>query len=125
MAAALLLPLAFFCLARGQDDFPVQNFNILIDSPQISEASEPWVLPLSKPLGEVSGLALDNKGHLVAFHRADRIWNEFSFDKNEKLNSSYGAIPNATIAVINPDNGEVSQLSIEAAHQLTFQYTVV
>jgi peptidylamidoglycolate lyase len=52
-------------------------------------------------------LALDNKGHLVAFHRADRIWNEFSFDKNEKLNSSYGAIPNATIAVINPDNGEV------------------
>ena len=64
-------------------------------------------MPLSKPLGEISGLAINAKGHLVVFHRADRIWNEQSFDKNEKLNKNYGAIPNATIAVVDPESGKV------------------
>ncbi|KAK6014707.1 hypothetical protein OSTOST_19904, partial [Ostertagia ostertagi] len=49
------------------------------EQPQDDEAeeqNEAFILPVSKPLGEVSGLAIDPKGRLVAFHRADREWNE-------------------------------------------------
>nr|CDJ90479.1 NHL repeat domain containing protein [Haemonchus contortus] len=71
------------------------------------EQSEAFILPVSKPLGEISGLAIDPKGRLVAFHRADREWDENSFDKKEVFNKKLGPIKNATIAIIDPSNGKV------------------
>ena len=35
-----------------------------------------FIMSLSKPLGEISGLAMNAKGQLVAFHRGDRVWDE-------------------------------------------------
>ncbi|KIH59915.1 NHL repeat protein [Ancylostoma duodenale] len=65
-----------------------------------------YILPVSKQLGEVAGLAIDGRGRLVAFHRADREWDEKSFDEKEKFNKKLGPIKNATIAVIDPSNGK-------------------
>ncbi|RCN38046.1 hypothetical protein ANCCAN_16035 [Ancylostoma caninum] len=65
-----------------------------------------YILPVSKQLGEVAGLAIDGSGRLVAFHRADREWDEKSFDEKEKFNKKLGPIKNATITVIDPSNGK-------------------
>ncbi|KJH53351.1 NHL repeat protein [Dictyocaulus viviparus] len=68
--------------------------------------NEAFILPLSKNLGEISGLAMDLKGRLVAFHRADREWNEKSFDENDVFNKELGPIKNSTISVIDKNNGK-------------------
>lgn len=64
-------------------------------------------LPVSKPLGQVAGLALTPDNKLIVFHRGDRVWNEFSFDKNDQFNSTLGPIKNSTIYVIDPKTGTV------------------
>jgi peptidylamidoglycolate lyase len=66
-----------------------------------------FILATSKPLGQVSGLGIDSKGRLIAFHRADREWNDGTFTDDFKLNGALGVIPNSTIAVIDPINGQV------------------
>ncbi|CAI4228182.1 unnamed protein product [Auanema sp. JU1783] len=72
-----------------------------------SSDSEASILPLSKPLGNIAGLAIDSKGNVVAFHRADRVWDEKTFNEKNVFNRKLGLIPNSTIAVINPENGQV------------------
>uniref|UniRef100_A0AC34R979 Uncharacterized protein n=1 Tax=Panagrolaimus sp. JU765 TaxID=591449 RepID=A0AC34R979_9BILA len=47
-------------------DFEEKNINDVVLGP----------LPVSKPLGEVSGVAFDKDGRLLAFHRADRVWDQ-------------------------------------------------
>ncbi|VDL79070.1 unnamed protein product [Nippostrongylus brasiliensis] len=71
------------------------------------EDQEAFILPVSKALGEISGLAINAKGQLIAFHRADREWEASSFDDKEVFNKKLGPIKNATIAVIDPSNGKV------------------
>ncbi|VDL79995.1 unnamed protein product [Nippostrongylus brasiliensis] len=66
-----------------------------------------FILPVSKALGEISGLAINAKGQLIAFHRADREWEASSFDDKEVFNKKLGHIKNATIAVIDPSNGKL------------------
>ncbi|CAJ0575330.1 unnamed protein product, partial [Mesorhabditis spiculigera] len=66
-----------------------------------------FILGTSKPLGQISGLGITSKGHLLAFHRAEREWTEESFSKDFKFNAHTGMIANATIAVIDPANGQV------------------
>lgn len=75
--------------------------------PEEEQQDDAYLLPLSKPLGDIAGLAIDPKGRLVAFHRADRVWDESSFDNKAVLNKSLGPIHNATIAVIDPVTGQV------------------
>ncbi|VDK87558.1 unnamed protein product [Onchocerca ochengi] len=66
-----------------------------------------YILPVSKPIGQVTGLGINSQGHLLAFHRADRVWNKWSFDKNNVFNASLGPIKNATLYMINPYSGLV------------------
>ncbi|VDK18032.1 unnamed protein product [Anisakis simplex] len=70
-----------------------------------------FILPVSKPLGQVTGIGIDSNNHLIAFHRADRTWDEESFDKENRFNRSLKAIKNFTIAVIDPESGKVLQES--------------
>ncbi|VDM68339.1 unnamed protein product [Strongylus vulgaris] len=74
----------------------------------IYRMEEAYILPISKQLGEIGGLAIDGKGHLVAFHRAEREWDANSFDGKEKFNKKLGPIKNSTIAIIDTSNGKVS-----------------
>ncbi|PAV80406.1 hypothetical protein WR25_23577 [Diploscapter pachys] len=74
---------------------------------ETQDANPAFIMSLSKPLGEISGLAMNAKGQLVAFHRGDRVWDENSFNKNEVLDKKLGLIANSTIAVIDPATGQV------------------
>ncbi|CAD6184222.1 unnamed protein product [Caenorhabditis auriculariae] len=68
-------------------------------------------LEVSKPLGDVSGLAVDRKGRVVAFHRAGRHWDELTFDEEtNKFNKSLGVLRAPTIAVIEPNGKVVKEL---------------
>nr|CRZ22014.1 Bm8068 [Brugia malayi] len=35
-----------------------------------------YILPISKPIGQVTGLGINSHGYLLAFHKADRTWNK-------------------------------------------------
>jgi len=65
------------------------------------------ILPVSKPLGQVAGLAVTHEGKLLAFHRGDRVWNEFSFSEDFKFNKSLDVIKNSTFYLIDPSTGAV------------------
>ncbi|EJW78110.1 hypothetical protein WUBG_10983 [Wuchereria bancrofti] len=39
-----------------------------------------YILPISRPIGQVTGLGINSHGYLLAFHRADRTWNQW-YDK--------------------------------------------
>lgn len=81
-----------------------QPFNDQVVPPNDQEA---FVLPTSEPLGQVAGIAIDSSNRILAFHRANRVWDEASFDKTAKLNKSLGAIANETIFVIDAESGKV------------------
>ncbi|KAF8367837.1 pgal-1 [Pristionchus pacificus] len=66
-----------------------------------------FLMSTSKPLGEISGMAMDKKGRLVVFHRADRVWDESTFDESNRLSDSLKPIVNSTIAIINATTGQV------------------
>ncbi|KAM3722349.1 putative peptidyl-alpha-hydroxyglycine alpha-amidating lyase pgal-1 [Dirofilaria immitis] len=66
-----------------------------------------YILPVSKTIGQVTGLGINSQGYLLAFHRADRVWNQWSFNKYNNFNASLGPIKNATVYVINPYSGVV------------------
>ncbi|TKR92978.1 hypothetical protein L596_007520 [Steinernema carpocapsae] len=72
-----------------------------------NDDQEAYIVPVSEPLGQVAGIALDAQNHILAFHRADRVWEETTFDTNARLNKSLGAIANETIFVIDPESGKV------------------
>lgn len=59
--------------------------------------------------GGVSGVSLDRQGHVVVFHRADRVWTERTFDlKNIFLEKDLGAIPSNTILAIDRKTGQLA-----------------
>ncbi|KAF7632963.1 hypothetical protein Mgra_00007666, partial [Meloidogyne graminicola] len=49
---------------------------------------ESFVLQLPSNIGQTPGIALDPLNRLILFHRSERVWDEFSFDENNHLNSS-------------------------------------
>lgn len=62
-------------------------------------------------LGQVAGVAVDNNGDVLVFHRGDRAWGARSFDYNNELSQveqNKGPIRNATILRLNK-NGTVIQ----------------
>ncbi|VDM43447.1 unnamed protein product [Toxocara canis] len=71
------------------------------------DGTEAYILPVSKPLGQVTGIGIDSKKHLIAFHRANRTWNEKSFDDANRFNATLGPIKSSTILVIDPKTGKV------------------
>ncbi|GMT30443.1 hypothetical protein PFISCL1PPCAC_21740 [Pristionchus fissidentatus] len=71
------------------------------------EEEKAFLMSTSKPLGQISGMTMDKKGRLVVFHRADRVWDESTFDDANRLAASLGPIVNSTIAVINATTGQV------------------
>lgn len=85
-----------------ENDVSPQNFNGLSN---IDDESTFFELPSS--IGQTSGLAVDSNNNLVLFHRSSRVWDQYSFTEDNRLNSSLGAIPNATIAVMDPNTGKV------------------
>ncbi|KAK0425848.1 hypothetical protein QR680_009425 [Steinernema hermaphroditum] len=66
-----------------------------------------FVLPLSEPLGQVAGIAIDADNRVLVFHRADHVWDASSFDKSRRLNKSLGPIQKETIFVVNAESGKV------------------
>uniref|UniRef100_A0A7E4ZT84 peptidylamidoglycolate lyase n=1 Tax=Panagrellus redivivus TaxID=6233 RepID=A0A7E4ZT84_PANRE len=64
-------------------------------------------LAVSKPLGEVSAVAIGKEGTVIAFHRGDRTWNDKSFSTEYKFNPALGPIKNSTIYVIDAATGTV------------------
>ncbi|GMR56209.1 hypothetical protein PMAYCL1PPCAC_26404 [Pristionchus mayeri] len=68
---------------------------------------EAFIMSTSKPLGEISGIAIDKKGRLVVFHRADRVWDENTFDESDRLAAGLAPIANSTIAIVNATTGQV------------------
>ncbi|KHN79475.1 putative peptidyl-alpha-hydroxyglycine alpha-amidating lyase F21F3.1 [Toxocara canis] len=71
------------------------------------DGTEAYILPVSKPLGQVTGIGIDSKKRLIAFHRANRTWNEKSFDDANRFNATLGPIKSSTILVIDPKTGKV------------------
>ncbi|CAI2311734.1 unnamed protein product [Caenorhabditis sp. 36 PRJEB53466] len=74
-----------------------------IDNSAIFDAQQKEIIDLfepSKALGQVSGLAINSNGHLVAFHRSGRVWDESSFNADETFNKELGVIANTTLAII-------------------------
>jgi len=96
-----------------EDQAPQQNVDEghLVERASGAAPSEIEQFPVSKPLGQVAGLAFTPKGKLLAFHRGDRVWDEFSFDMNFKFNSTLSAIKNSTFYLIDPITG-----TVEAEH---------
>lgn len=76
----------------------------------ISDLEPEWVSNWPNPnikLGQVSGLAIDNAGRLLVFHRANHIWDATTFNEREVYNFiATPAIKDPTILVLN-DTGEV------------------
>ncbi|GMT02123.1 hypothetical protein PENTCL1PPCAC_24297, partial [Pristionchus entomophagus] len=71
------------------------------------EEDKAFLMSTSKPLGQISGMALDKKGRLVVFHRADRVWDESTFDESNRMDGKVAPIANSTIAIINATTGQV------------------
>ncbi|KAF1768460.1 hypothetical protein GCK72_000272 [Caenorhabditis remanei] len=63
----------------------------------------------SKPIGQVSGLAINKNGHIVAFHRSGRVWDEKSFNSDETFNKDLGPINNHTFAIIDREKKVVDE----------------
>uniref|UniRef100_A0A1I7UMZ0 peptidylamidoglycolate lyase n=1 Tax=Caenorhabditis tropicalis TaxID=1561998 RepID=A0A1I7UMZ0_9PELO len=63
----------------------------------------------TKEIGEVSGLAMSKEGHIVAFHRSGRVWDEQSFNQDETFNKDLGVINNKTIAIIDREKNTVDE----------------
>lgn len=61
-----------------EDAFESSNVVSNDDGTTNSEASKIQIreVPVSKPLGEVSAIAINSDGSLLAFHRGDRIWDK-------------------------------------------------
>lgn len=58
-------------------------------------------------MGQVSGLAIDNMGQLLVFHRARNVWDENTFNDREVYQGiGDDPIPDPTILVLN-DTGEL------------------
>jgi len=91
----------------GDDDDDRQERDVAPVTDEESVDTNIEILPVSKPLGQVAGLAMTPSKKLVAFHRGDRVWNEFSFDKDFKFNSTLGVIKNSTFYIIDPKTGAV------------------
>ncbi|XP_065060202.1 LOW QUALITY PROTEIN: peptidylglycine alpha-amidating monooxygenase-like [Rhopilema esculentum] len=49
--------------------------------------------------GQISGLAVDNKGFVVVFHRAGRTWDGSTFNNNNTLQGNPGPIKEDTMAM--------------------------
>lgn len=65
-----------------------------------------WPNPSIK-MGQVSGLAIDNMGRLLVFHRARNVWDENTFNDREVYQGiGDDPIPDPTILVLN-DTGEL------------------
>ncbi|VDN08398.1 unnamed protein product [Thelazia callipaeda] len=79
------------------------------DDQNFDNSNEAYILTVSKAIGQVTGLGINSLGQLLAFHRAGRIWNRWSFDENHRFNTSFGPIKNSTIYVISPHSGNVLQ----------------
>uniref|UniRef100_A0A158Q8J5 peptidylamidoglycolate lyase n=1 Tax=Elaeophora elaphi TaxID=1147741 RepID=A0A158Q8J5_9BILA len=97
---------------NGQVDNDDDDGNIIDDDNRIfapldNANDKAYILPISKPIGQITGLGINSKGYLLAFHRADRIWNQWSFDKYNNFNASLGPIKNATIYAIDPISGKI------------------
>lgn len=61
----------------------------------------------SVKLGQVSGVALDNDGRLLVFHRASNVWDATTFTSREVYQGiGEPSIPHATVLVFN-DTGEL------------------
>lgn len=53
-------------------------------------------------MGQVSGVALDNSGQLLVFHRASNTWDETTFtERNVYQGIGKPAIPYPTVLVFN------------------------
>ncbi|VDM51590.1 unnamed protein product [Angiostrongylus costaricensis] len=89
---------------QGGEELPIDD-DVPLEYEE-GEQGEAFILPTSKILGEISGLTMDLKGRLVAFHRANREWNQNSFDGKGVFNKKLGPIKNFTIAVIDTSNGK-------------------
>lgn len=73
--------------------------------------SEPkWVPNWPNPsitMGQVSGVALDNSGRLLVFHRASNTWDGSTFNERNVYNAiGDPPIPEPTILLFN-DTGEL------------------
>jgi peptidylamidoglycolate lyase len=66
-----------------------------------------FILQLPAHIGQTPGLALDAQNRLVLFHRSGRVWDEYSFNEKNIFNSSLGAIPNNTIALVDSETGKL------------------
>ena len=90
------------------DDYIIDrvNFDDRSENSPAVEEDKSWAgLP---HLGQVSAVAVDGDGNLHVFHRADRIWDSQTFDKNYHLSdTSQGPIPNDTVLVVDTNSGKV------------------
>ncbi|CAB3408719.1 unnamed protein product [Caenorhabditis bovis] len=106
--AVVLLPLAVLAFPYDYfEDDQQQRFAELEDG-RLNEPANALddkieILATDKPLGQVSGLAVNPKGDLVAFHRANRVWDEKTFNDDETLAKGLAAIKNNTIAVMSQE----------------------
>uniref|UniRef100_A0A0N4ZPJ5 peptidylamidoglycolate lyase n=1 Tax=Parastrongyloides trichosuri TaxID=131310 RepID=A0A0N4ZPJ5_PARTI len=81
---------------------PVATYDISEENDKYSE-----ILPINFPMGHLTGLGVDETGRVIAFHRANRILTNTSFDKNNIFNQTLKEIKHNTIYVIDPESGDV------------------
>ncbi|XP_022913030.1 peptidyl-alpha-hydroxyglycine alpha-amidating lyase 2-like [Onthophagus taurus] len=89
--------------ASGEDD----NRKDVQSKPDVPKAVKNWPLkPIN--LGQVSGVAVNSKDQPVLFHRADRVWNERSFNFTHYYQQAQlGPIAEATVLTLDPKDGKV------------------
>uniref|UniRef100_A0A914XQF4 peptidylamidoglycolate lyase n=1 Tax=Plectus sambesii TaxID=2011161 RepID=A0A914XQF4_9BILA len=86
-------------------DVPVYQDDSVEEVPQEPLATE-FVVD-GAHLGQVTGLGVDSEQRLHVFHRCSRVWDQTSFDDQEKFNPAKGAINASTIIVVDPETGKV------------------
>ncbi|KAG5881403.1 hypothetical protein JTB14_008916 [Gonioctena quinquepunctata] len=80
---------------------------LAVDKPDVPRAVKQWPQePLA--LGQVSGVSVNSVLQPVIFHRADRVWDQFTFNStNHFQQQDLGAIKEHTVLTLDPHTGKV------------------
>uniref|UniRef100_A0A0K0E1E1 Peptidylglycine monooxygenase n=1 Tax=Strongyloides stercoralis TaxID=6248 RepID=A0A0K0E1E1_STRER len=92
-------------------EYPKNGVDLLPPNPLLEAIAAPskirfGVIPKEKithidgnTLGQISGLALDNRNNLAVFHRGSREWNQYTFDFDHVIKNQR-PIPEPTILIL-------------------------
>lgn len=81
-------------------------------------------LPVEMPIGQVSGITVDARGTVWAFHRAFRTWTASSFDQNNVFNDKDSPIQWPAVLAFESDTGMVEDSWGESAFYMPHMISI-